>query len=185
MSKAPRFGRTASFGIVVLAYLVALARIGHPSSAPVFMAGLSRKDEAFRQAAIEGLARVGGAEAVSAAQPVGAVGSRGLQLAAAFAAAHEGEAPATARLVQGVDEGPTRLQARDYLIEVGTGAAAPAAAALGPAGPETRLALIEVLSVVGGAGELPAIEALQTDRDAKVAAAAERAAMRVKVRAGR
>ena len=170
-------------GPEALAYLFALARIGHPASAPVFKAALSRKEEAFRLAAVEGLARIGGADAVTAAQSVGAAMSRGLQLATAFAETRSGEARAIDRLVQAVDEGPTRLQARDYLIEVGKGSAAPAAAALGSTGPETRLALIEVLSVVGGAGELPAIEALQNDKDEKVAAAAERAAMRIKARA--
>lgn len=170
-------------GPEALAYLTALARIGHPASGPVFNAALAHKDETFRQAAIEGLARIGGADALSAAQSVGAARSRGLQLAAAFAETRSGEARAIDRLVQAVDEGPVRLQARDYLIEVGKGSAAPAAAALGSTGPETRLALLEVLSVVGGAGELPAAEALQHDKDGKVAAAAERVAMRIKARA--
>jgi hypothetical protein len=87
--------------------------------------------------------------------------------------------------VQAVDAGDTRLQARDYLIEIGTVAAAPAAAALGAVGAEARLALIETLSVIGGASELAAVESLQSEKNDKVAAAAERAATRIKARSKR
>jgi hypothetical protein len=47
------------------------------------------------------------------------------------------------------------------------------------------LALIDTLSVIGGSGELAAVEALQNDKDARVAAAAGRVAMRIKARSAR
>ncbi len=58
----------------------------------------------------------------------------------------------------GIDVAETRLQAQEYLIDVGVGSAPTVAAALsGPA--EKRIALVEVLGVVGGSQELPAVEA--------------------------
>jgi HEAT repeat protein len=172
-------------GPEALADLVALARIGHASSAPAFKAALSRKEDAFREAAAEGLARIGGADAAFAAQSLATARSPELLAAEAFAAARAGDARAIDRIVQAVDVPATRAQACDYLVETGSSAAARAAAALGAAGSGTRLALIGTLSVIGGSGELPAVEALQNDKDASVAAAARRAAMRIKARPAR
>jgi HEAT repeat protein len=172
-------------GADALVNLVALARVGHPSSAPTFKAALSRKEDAFRLAGAEGLARIGGTDAAFAAQGLAAARSRELLVVESFAAVRSGDAKAVGRLVQSVDAGGTRLQACTYLIELGNAAASPAAAALGAAGTETRLALIETLSVIGGASDLAAVEFVQTDKDARVAAAAERAAMRIKARSKR
>jgi HEAT repeat protein len=168
-----------------LSNLAALARIAHPSSASVFRAALSRNEEAFRLAGAEGLARIGGPDAVFAASALATAQSRDLLVAESFAAVRSGDVRAIDRLIRAVDVGPTRAQARDYLIELGTTAAGPAAAALGSSGPDTRVALIEALSAIGGASELAAVEALRTDKDQKVAAAADRAAMRLAARSGR
>lgn len=172
-------------GPEALADLVALARIGHASSAPAFKVALSRKEDAFRGAAAEGLARVGGADAALAVQSLATARSRELLVAAAFAAARAGDAGAIDRIVQAIDVPAMRAQAQDYLIEIGPSVAPRAAAALGAAGPDTRFALIGVLSVLGGSGELAAVAALQTDTDARVAAAAGRAASRIKARSAR
>jgi hypothetical protein len=168
-----------------LSNLAALARIAHPSSSTVFRTALSRKEEAFRLAGAEGLARIGGTDAAFAAQALANAQSRDLLVAESFASVRSGDVKALDRLVKAVDAGPSRSLARDYLIELGAASARPVAEALGSAGPDTRVALIEALSVIGGAGELAAVEALRNDKDQKVAAAAERAALRIAARSGR
>lgn len=169
-------------GDEALAYLVPLARIGYAGSVPVFRAAVGRPDDDFRWAGAEGLARVGGAEAAWAAQALAGTKSKVLQATAAFAEVRSGQAAAIARIVQAVDVPATREQAQRYLVELGQSSARPAAAALGSAGPEARVALLEVLSAIGGPAELPVVEPLQADHDARVAAAAERAALRIKAR---
>ncbi len=162
--------------------LQALARIGHPSSAPLFKAVLAEKDADYRRAGAEGLARIGGPDA---AQALSAAETRELRAAQAFAAAMSGDTKAIDRVVEAVDSGATRAQARDYLIEIGKPAASRVAAGLSARDSQTRTALIEALSVIGGPAELPAIELLQRVRNGDVAAAAESAAQRIKARSPR
>jgi HEAT repeat protein len=166
-----------------VAYLATLARIAHSTSVPLFKAALFHRDSSFRLIGGEGLARVGGDEAVAAAAALDGDRSAPVNVAAAFALARTGQASGVDRLVQAVDPVATRLQAQEYLIELGAAAAAPVAAALSSGSAGRRIALIEVLSVVGGAAELAAVESHQRDSNADVVAAAERAALRIKARA--
>jgi HEAT repeat protein len=169
-------------GVDALANIAALARIGHLSASPVFHAALSRKETVFQLAGAEGLARIGGQEAEFAASTLAAAKPRQLQVVRAFAAARAGDQQAISALVQALNDSTSRIQARDYLLELGKAAAAAAAAAAGSANTGARLALAEILSAVGGAAELPAVESLRNDKDGSVAAAAGRAAMRIAAR---
>jgi HEAT repeat protein len=164
-----------------LAYLAALGRIGHETSVPVFTAAMSSKEDGFRQAAASGLARVGGANAVAVTAALSADRSKEVLAAVAFAEAR-GPRPETGidRLVAAVDLTATRRQAQDFLVEIGRPAARAVASAVGGASADARVALIEVLSAIGDSTQLPAVEPLQADRDARVAAAAERAALRLR-----
>ena len=166
-----------------LVYLATLARIAHPTSVPLFKAALAHRDSSYRMVAGEGLARVGGEEALAASAALIADRSAAVKVASAFASARAGQAAGIDRLLEAVDASSTRLQAQEYLIEIG-GAAAPAVAGALSAqdGGERRIALIEVLGAVGGAAELPAVELYQRDAVAGVASAAERAGLRIKAR---
>jgi len=166
-----------------LAYLATLARIAHTTSAPLFERALAHRDPSFRLVGAEGLARMGGEPAKKAASAVGADRSAAVRVASAFASARAGEAAGVQRLIEAVGEVATRLQAQEYLVDLGPGAAGPAASALASGPPEKRIALIEVVSAIGGSAQLAAVEALQRDANVTVAASAERAVTRIKARA--
>lgn len=165
------------------AYLATLARIAHPSSVGLLKEALAQRDGTLRLIGGEGLARIGGAEAVSVSTALDSDNLAGVRVAAAFALAKSGQGAGIDRLVQAIDPSATRAQAQEYLVEVGAGAAPAVAAALSTGGAERRVALLQVLSVVGGPSELPSVEALQRDANAAVAAASERTAQRIKARA--
>jgi HEAT repeat protein len=163
-----------------LPYLATLARVAHPSSVPTLKGALLHREPAFRLVAGEGLARVGGPEAVAASAALDGDRSAAVRVAAAFALASSGQAAGIDRLVQAVDAAETRPQARDYLIELGSPVASFVAAALASGPAEKRVALIQVLGVVGGPAELAALE---SQRSAGAAVAeAERAALRLRAR---
>jgi hypothetical protein len=166
-----------------LPYLATLARIGHSTSVPLFKTALGHRDATFRLVGGEGLARVGGQEALAASAALMNDRSVPVRVVAMFASARAGQLAGIDRLVQAVDVPETRLQAQEYLIDVGYAAAGPAAAALSSGSPAKRIALIEVLSVVGGPAELTVLEALRRDANVNVAAAAERTTTRIKARA--
>jgi HEAT repeat protein len=164
-----------------LPYLATLARIANPTSAALFKTALTHRDSVYRLIGGEGMARLGGEEALAASAALVADRVASVKVVSAFASARAGQAAGIDRLVQAIDIAETRLQAQEYLIDVGVGSAPSVAAALsGPA--EKRIALIEVLGVVGGSQELPAVEAQQRDSNPGVATAAERAALRIKAR---
>jgi len=170
-----------------LASLVALARIGHAASVPVFTAALFRREDDFRRAAAEGLARVGTKEAAAAVEgALGQATSAPLQLAAAFARYRSGRSDQIDQIVRAVGARATRQQAQEYLIEIGKPAAPPVAAALrrdaARSSPEMRVALVEILGVIAGPSEVAAVEPLLRDPDGTVASAAERATSRMKAR---
>jgi HEAT repeat protein len=166
-----------------LPYLATLARIAHPTSVPLFKSALGHRDSLFRLVAGEGLARVGGEEALAASAALLADRSVPVKVVSAFASAKAGQAAGIDRLILALDQTATRLQAQEYLMDVGAAAAAPAAAALSSGTAGKRLALVEVLSVVGGTAELAAVEALKRDANVDLSAGAERAATRIKARA--
>ena len=165
-----------------LPYLATLARIAHPSSVPLLKSALMHRNSTIRLVGGEGLARIGGEEAIATSAALDADKSVPVRVVAAFALARSGQAAGIDRLVQALDAAATRAQAQEYLFEVGAAAAPAAAAALSGGVAEKRVALLEVLSLLGGGAELPGVEALKRDGNAAVAAAAERAALRITAR---
>ncbi|RPJ71604.1 MAG: hypothetical protein EHM24_11885 [Acidobacteria bacterium] len=170
-------------GPVALATLDALGRIGHRSSVPLFRAALTRKEPAALRAAVEGLARAGDKDSVTAAALSLAKQRKSeVVLGVAFAQQRVGQVSQLDRLVQAAGGTDTYLQAQDYLIELGPPVAQAVAGALPAASTAARLRLIEVLGVIGGADQLPALQAAERDETASVAAAAVRAVRRIKAR---
>lgn len=168
-------------GPLALASLDALARIGQPESVPVFRAALTRKEPAALRAAVEGLARAGDKESVaSAAIALGRERNAEVSLGLAFAQQRLGQAQQLDRLIQAAGERASSLQAQDYLVELGPSVAGQVAGVLPAASAEGRLRLVEVLGVIGGAEQLPALQAAQRDGPSATAAASERAVRRVK-----
>jgi HEAT repeat protein len=168
-------------GEMAWAALDTLARIGHPSSAATFNAAFVDKDPNFRRSAVEGLARSKAdraSEIIQAAAGTERDGS--VALAMAFAQQRLGRATETLRVIQALGDRGLRKQAQEYLIELGPSVAPDVANALGPAAPDARVALLEVLGVTGGPKEAGAVDALQGDRDARVAAAAQQALSRIR-----
>lgn len=164
-----------------LAALDALARIGSPASVPLFKAAAARKEPAARRAAVEGLARTGDRDALTAAvteaQAVRA--DTEVVLGAAFALQRAGLGQHLSSLLNAAGGDDTALQVQDYLVELGSSVAPQVAAALPTAEGEARARLIEVLGVIGGPDQAPAIEAVRGDGAARVASAAERALKRL------
>jgi hypothetical protein len=102
------------------AALDALARIAHPSSAPLFSAALNGKSTPQRVAAIEGLARIGDASAIPAIETAAARDrSETVALAVAFANARLAHAGTTA-ISDALARPKLHDQAQGYLNELAT-----------------------------------------------------------------
>lgn len=167
-------------GEMAFGALDTLARIGHPSSIPLFQTALGSKDPNFRRAAVEGLARAGGDEAMAALRAFGGAGrDASLALAVAYATVRTAGGQQVTALVQALGHPDLRAQAQDYLVELGTPVAAALADALPGVTGEARVALLEVLGVSGGKAQVKAVEAFRSDADARVAAAASRTLARI------
>lgn len=166
-----------------LAALDALGRIGSTSSVPLFKAAASRKEPAARRAAVEGLARAGDREALTAAvtEAQGVRADTEVVLGAAFALQRAGLGQHLSPLLSAAGGDDTALQVQDYLIELGPGVAPQVAAALPSATGEARARLIEVLGVIGGPDQASAIEAARAGGDRRVANAADRALRRLAI----
>ncbi len=162
------------------AALDALARIGHPSSAPVFAEELAGKNAARRGIAIEGFARIGDATKLGAIERVLMnERSEGAVLAGVFASARLANGP-IARIADAVTKARMRDQALQYLIELAPGRAPAFRPHLQDPDARVRLDLVDVLGLGGDVAAIPIVEPLLTDRDPQVAAAAERAVARIK-----
>ena len=170
-------------GPLALASLDAIGRIGHASSIPLFKASLLRREPAALRAAVEGLARAGDKDAVaSAAASLARQRRPEVTLGVAFARVKTGESAALDTLIQAAGGRDTSLQVQDYLVELGPAVSKPVAAVLPAASSVARQRLIEVLGVIGEDDQLPALQAAEKDESAAVAAAAGRAARRLKAR---
>jgi HEAT repeat protein len=168
-------------GETAWAALDTLARIGHPSSVALFNTAFVSSDPNFRRSAVEGLARARGDKASDIIQAAAASERDGsVALAMAFGQQRLGKANETLRIVQALADRGLRKQAQEYLVELGRPVAPDLAAALASATPDARVALLEVLAVTGGPKEAAAVEALQSDRDPRVAAAAQQTLPRVR-----
>lgn len=168
-------------GEQALAALDGLARIGHPSSVPVFQAQLTAKDPAFRRAAAEGLARSGQASLSLPTLESGS-GDRDQSVALAFAYALQSVGrPALDRLVGALGERRTQAQAMLYLTELGRPVARALGGYLQVPDPAQRQAVAMVLGLIGGDEALSALDRVKNDPDTEVARAAERAIARARM----
>jgi HEAT repeat protein len=162
--------------------LDALARIGHPSSVPQFVAQLPSKTTALRRIAIEGLARTGDATQLAGVRAsLRDERNDSLLLAGDFAAAmlvpDAGES--LAPIVTALSVPRLREQARGYLGTLVVGRAVGAGRYLGDASPAVRTDLVDALGESGDVAALPVVERLSSDHEPSVARAVERARARL------
>lgn len=160
--------------------LDALARIGHASGVPRLVEALGDRDAVRRRVAIEGLGRTGDAARLAPiAETLAAERDARVVLAGAFAQAllakggiHPiAEAAADPRMA---------AQAFGYLIELAPTRAADLRPYFASEHPAIKAAVTDALGFARDAASRPAMEALTVDADPSVAAAAARAAARVR-----
>ena len=73
-------------------------------------------------------------------------------------------------------------QGEDYLVELGPAITSTIVPRLQEPDADVRESMADVLGMIGDASVLPAVEAVAKDREVSVAAAARRAAARIKAR---
>ena len=160
--------------------LAALARIGHRSSAPLFLMQLENRSAEFKALAIEGLARTGDASHMAAIQTAlkrerddRVVG------AAEFAAAMLSNAPIE-QLIDALNRPKSHDAARQYLIEVAPGRVSRMSRYAQDPTPRVRVDVADIVGLAGDPQGLAVIAPLLTDKDKLVALAAERATLRLR-----
>jgi HEAT repeat protein len=162
--------------------LDALARIAHPSSAPLFKAKLADKDPFMRRAAVEGLARLGDAsEAASIQSAVTAETSDMVRAAMTFAMVKLGQ-NYMPRLIDFFGSDRTALQVQEYLLEIGPRVVPELASRLTEPVAGVRAGVAEVIGALGSADSIAVLEPLVKDRDRGVAETAVAAIERIKRR---
>ena len=162
--------------------LDALAQIGAKASIPVFRERLADKDAFIRRAAAEGLGRAGDSESLDALDRIAnSDESATVRMAAVFAETKLGRANA-GRIIDMMSSPKVLSQGEDYLVELGPTVAGTAVPRLQEPDADVRESMADVLGMIGDATVVPAVEAAAKDRDASVAAAARRAAARIKAR---
>ncbi|MGE5815382.1 MAG: HEAT repeat domain-containing protein, partial [Acidobacteriota bacterium] len=160
----------------------ALARIAHPSSAPVFRAALADRNPEVRRLGAEGVARLRDQGALSQiAQGLGPEREPRTQAALMFALNTLGgrQADALAMLLADRRAFPV---ARDYLRELGEGAIPALIPQLEHEDPGVRRGVVDVLGVIGGPDTGNTIWTLQKDPDEGVRQATARALERLRLR---
>jgi HEAT repeat protein len=163
--------------------LEALARIAHPSSAPLFAAQLTSKDAFLRRAAAEGLGRTGDTSQNSLLQDAaGNDPSATARAAMAFALEKLGQHYVT-RLVDFLNSDDMVLQVQGYLIELGPSIERELLPRLLEPDEVIRARVAEVLGAIGGDASATALQGLK-DKDRDVVLAAQRAVERIKMRRG-
>jgi HEAT repeat protein len=169
------FGR----GDLAEATLDALARIGHASSVPLFTAALNGKNGALKVAAIEGLARTGDRQQLTAIQAaVAAERSDEVRLAGIFATVMLSQAPLDP-LTDALLQPRLHDRVRQYLIEIAPGHVNAFARQLQDPDARMRRETVDILGLSGDRAALPLVEPLTRDRDPQVALAAGRAVARL------
>ena len=168
-----------------LAALEALARIGDPSSVPVFIQHLTSKDPQMRRAAAEGLGRAGDAsQATTLETGAGNDLAPTTRAAMAFALQKLGRNYVT-RLVDFLSSDELSLQVQGYLIELGEDIEQELLPRLQEPDDIVRARVAQVLGAIGGDSSVLALQEMKAkDRDRMVASAVERAVERIKLRQG-
>lgn len=159
-----------------------LAKIGHPSSLPVFKARLTDRDPFLRRAAAEGLGRAADNSSIAALDAaVGTDSSEMVRAAMAFALQNLGR-NYIPRLVESLDSDKLAGQVGDYLIELGPAVADRLVPHLKDPDGTIRGNVALILGAIGTQAHVSALQALAQDRDRGVVRAAGRAVERIKMR---
>jgi HEAT repeat protein len=160
--------------------LGALARIGHSSSAPLFLAQLKNGNTAWKILAIEGLSRVGdGGNLPTIQAAIAADRNDAILLAGSFAAAALGGGSVES-IAEGLRRPAVREQARGYLGELVGLARRVFSPYLQDPDPRMRADVLDALSLGRDTGALPLAMPLVRDPNPQVARAAERAVARMR-----
>lgn len=169
-------------GEAAWAALDALARIGDPSSVPLFTSRLADRDEFIRRAAAEGLGRAGEATAIAPLEAGAANDRSGMVRAAmAFALVKLGRDYAP-HLMTLLDDDKAVPQVAEYLIELGPPVVPELLNRLKDPKEAVRGNAALILGAVGTKEHVPALGMLAGDREQDVRRAAERAIERIKLR---
>jgi HEAT repeat protein len=164
------------------AALDALARVAHPSSAPLFRAALVHKDPFMRRAAAEGMARLRDTSELTAIQDAATSDSSpAVRTAMAFAMTRFGQ-NYLARVVDAFGSPRTSLQAQEYLLELGPSVLPGLRTGLEQSEPAVRAGVAEVIGAMGTLDSIALLEPLTKDRDRAVAETAAAAIERIKMR---
>lgn len=162
------------------AALDALARIAHRSSAPLFTAQLASRDAGLRAMAIEGLARLGDRARLADVQAaVSDERSDVVRIAGLFAGAMLANQPVDA-IASALATPRLRDQAWGYLLELAPGRTSSFARSLQDPDARIRADVVGVLTLSGDPAARSLVEPLASDRDPKVAQAAQRAIARLR-----
>jgi HEAT repeat protein len=162
--------------------LDALARIGHESSAPIFRARLTDRDQFIRRAAIEGLGRAGTADDIPSIEGVFVKDSSDMVRAAAAFALQKLGRDAVPQLAAALASDRLAPQIAGYFIELGPATAAALSAHLQDLDDAVRGNVALVLGAIGGDAEISAIEPLLQDKNRDVVRAAQSAIERIRMR---
>jgi HEAT repeat protein len=155
--------------------LDAIARIAHPSSAPLLGSQMTSKTALLRLIAIEGLARLGNPAVLDAIQRAAATDrSERVALAAGFASALLANGPVDA-VTEALNRQKLRDQAFGYLVELAPGRSTTFTRQLQD--PKTRLRadVLDAIALGRDAAALPLVDKAIGDPDVQVARSAERA----------
>ncbi len=165
------------------AALHGLARIAHPSSAPLFEQERLSSDSVHRLYGYEAAARLGGipvAEVEKTENLLTEERDKQVVVAMAFALAAAGR-PYVDRIVQALADRETAGQALEYLVELGHSQPDAIVPHLQHADPVVREQVAMVVGFVGGSGAEAALSRLASDSSPAVSHAAEVALMRMRV----
>jgi HEAT repeat protein len=158
----------------------AIARIGHPSSAPLLLSQLTSRSPAMKLVAIEGLARIGD-EGNRPAIGMAVRGERNeaVLLAVSFANATLAGAPPDP-IVDALRKPRRRDQALQYLVELSATRRAALEPSLRDSDPGIRVGIVEAFGLALDPAARSIVEPLASDPNPQVAKAAEWAAARLR-----
>jgi HEAT repeat protein len=160
--------------------LDAVARIAHPSSAPLLVSQLASKDVRLKGIAVEGLARVGDRARMADIQnALSAERNEDLALTGRFASVMLSDGPLDP-IVEALARSRQRERARWYLIQLAPGRAQGFARYLQDPDPSVRLELVNALGLSDDRAALEMVQRMVSDPDVQVARAVERALARLR-----
>jgi hypothetical protein len=175
-----QYHRRAGPPLEMAAALDALARLGHPSSLPLFLAAWTDRWDAVRVLGYEGLARTTArAEAVTLLAGRPEERDTTVGLAQAFARARLLADGSVARLIDALRASRSRVQAYGYLLELGPAMTPALIGALQHSDAGVRAAAADLLGRVGTPEAVGALRTLALDRNRAVVAEAALAVRRI------